>query len=86
MSTLENLVRQANRIGAFFEALPDREQALEDIAQHIARFWAPSLRRDILNFLEQHPDGRNGNLALSAISLQALQAHQEKIRPHTARP
>ena len=82
MSNLEHLVRQANRIGAFFEALPDRNEALEGIATHIVKFWAPSLRATLLEFLEHHPDGNNGELALSPISLAALQQHREKIWPH----
>lgn len=83
MSKLEHLIKQANQIGAFFDALPDRAEALESIANHVVKFWAPSLRHTMLEFLEQHPDGKAENAALSAISLQALTIYREKIRPHS---
>jgi formate dehydrogenase subunit delta len=83
MSNLEHLVRQANRIGLFFEAMPNRDDALEGIATHILKFWAPSLRSTLLSFLEQHPNGSNGTISLSPLSLEALVQYQEKIRPHT---
>ncbi len=33
----DSLVRMANQIGTFFEAMPDRTEALEGIAQHCWR-------------------------------------------------
>ena len=44
---IDNLIRMANRIGAFFDAMPDRPQAEADIAQHIERFWAPRMRQQL---------------------------------------
>ena len=41
----DTLIQMANQIGAFFEAMPDREEALEGIAMHIKRFWEPRMRR-----------------------------------------
>ena len=38
-----NLVRMANRIGEFFEAMPERDEALQGIAEHIRKFWELSL-------------------------------------------
>ena len=50
---VNNLIRMANQIGEFFESMPDRTQALEDIASHIKRFWEPRMRRAILDSLDQ---------------------------------
>lgn len=36
-----NLIKMANQIGAFFEAMPDRQQAVRDVASHITRSWEP---------------------------------------------
>jgi formate dehydrogenase subunit delta len=47
----EHLIRMANQIGAFFEAMPDREQAVADIATHLKRTWEPRMRREILRSL-----------------------------------
>lgn len=52
---IDNLVRMANGIGAFFETMPDQEQALADIASHLQRFWEPRMRLQILAYAEQ-PD------------------------------
>ncbi|WP_326538892.1 formate dehydrogenase subunit delta [Pseudorhodoferax sp.] len=48
----DNLVRMANRIGDFFDAMPEREEALEGIAQHIRKFWEPRMRRQLLAAIE----------------------------------
>ena len=53
---IENLIRMANRIGDFFGAMPDADEALAGIATHIRRFWEPRMRRELLAHLEQHPD------------------------------
>jgi formate dehydrogenase subunit delta len=47
-----NLVRMANRIGDFFEAMPEREEAIEGIAQHIKKFWEPRMRGQLLAAME----------------------------------
>ncbi|EWM48099.1 NADH-dependent formate dehydrogenase delta subunit FdsD family protein [Bordetella holmesii 35009] len=52
-----NLIRMANRIGDFFEAYPDPDEALEGIANHIEKFWEPRMRWQLLDFLVAHPDG-----------------------------
>ncbi len=45
---LEKLIAMANQIGAFFEAMPDREQAVADVASHLRRTWEPRMREQIL--------------------------------------
>lgn len=74
MENTQNLVRMANRIGQFFEAMPDRQQALKDIASHIHRFWEPRMRRQIL----EHLDQKNGE-GLSDIVNAALACHRQLL-------
>ena len=45
---LEKLIAMANQIGSFFEAMPDREQAVADVASHLKRSWEPRMRTQIL--------------------------------------
>ena len=45
---LEKLITMANQIGAFFEAMPDRDQAVADVANHLRRSWEPRMREQIL--------------------------------------
>ena len=70
----DNLVIMANQIGSFFETMPDRKQALTDIAEHIKRFWEPRMRRSLL----QHADAPEGT-ELTGIVLEALQRHRASI-------
>jgi len=77
----ENLIKMVNRIGSFFEAQPDREESLAGIAAHIRNFWEPRMRRALLDFLAQHPDGASDAAALTPITLQAILRHQDQLRP-----
>lgn len=54
----ENLFKMANQIGAFFEAMPDREQAVADIAAHLRRTWEPRMREQILACLGTADEAR----------------------------
>jgi formate dehydrogenase subunit delta len=62
-----NLIKMANQIGAFFEAMPNREQAVKDIAAHIQKNWEPRMRSALL----QHV-GRSGDIELSPLVREAL--------------
>ena len=44
---IERLVTMANQIEAFFRAEPDRAVAIDGIATHIRRYWAPRMREAI---------------------------------------
>jgi len=61
------LIKMANQIGAFFDAMPNRGQAVKDVAAHIQRNWEPRMRAALL----QHV-GQNGDAELSAIVRDAL--------------
>jgi formate dehydrogenase subunit delta len=50
---LENLVHMANRIGEFFAAMPDRDEARDGIANHIKRYWEPRMRKVLVDHLEE---------------------------------
>ncbi len=63
----DHLIRMANQIGTFFEAMPDRAEALEGIAQHIRKFWDPRMRKALL----AQVDG-GGSATLSATVAEAI--------------
>lgn len=71
---VDSLVTMANQIGGFFETMPDRQQALIDIAAHLQRFWEPRMRRALLQYVDEH-----GATQLEDIVLQALQMHRGSI-------
>jgi formate dehydrogenase subunit delta len=59
------LVNMANDIAAFFASEPDREVAIDAIATHLRRYWAPRMRAQ----LRAHADGGGeglGELARAA--------------------
>ena len=70
------LVHMANAIGEFFEADPDRLAALEGIAGHLKRFWDPRMRREILQWVEEHQGE-----GLKPIVLDALRSHRHSLAP-----
>lgn len=71
---VEQLIRMANQIGAFFESMPDRQQATADIAGHLKKFWDPRMRRALLQYVDQQGDAQ-----LSAIVQQAVRMHRNAI-------
>ena len=73
----DNLVRMANRIGEFFEAMPDRADALEGIANHLRKFWDPRMRREFLGLC----DSADSSAPISRIVRDAVQAHRTLIEP-----
>jgi formate dehydrogenase subunit delta len=70
----EILVKMANQIGDFFEAMPDRPEALEGIAQHIRKFWEPRMRREFLAHLDTA-----GDASLKPLVAQAVAEHRSLI-------
>lgn len=67
---IDHLVTMANQIGDFFKFFPDQEQAKRDIAQHLSRFWAKSMRQQIL----AHVHAKSGD-GLEPIVSEAIKQH-----------
>jgi len=72
----ENLVKMANQIGLFFESQyrSDPVDAARAVAAHLKLFWAPPMRRSLL---EQR--GAPAGEALLPIVRQALIAHGHEL-------
>ena len=71
---IENLVKMANQIGGFFEAMPDRDEAMADIASHIKKFWEPRMKRAFLAHIEAGGEG------VAPIVLEAVARHPEMLQ------
>lgn len=69
----DNLIRMANQIGAFFEAMPDRPEALENAALHIHNFWEPRMRRALLAHVDAPQEGEG---ELSGFVAEAVKVHR----------
>jgi formate dehydrogenase subunit delta len=70
----KTLVHMANRIGEFFQAMPDRNEASQGVATHIRKFWDPRMRRELLAYLDQQ-----GGKGLSEIVLSSLREHRSTL-------
>jgi formate dehydrogenase subunit delta len=72
---IENLVQMANRIGEFFQSMPDRTEATDGIAQHLRRFWEPRMRRELLAHLDMGGEG------MLPIVKDAVLRHRDALTP-----
>lgn len=85
---IDTLIHMANRIGSFFEALPDREEGLDGVAEHLRRYWEPRMRRQLLEWLdgddaEATAEGHGGE-KLSPFVREAIQRHRADLNPPLA--
>jgi formate dehydrogenase subunit delta len=72
----DNLIRMANRIGDFFQAIPDREEAIAGIADHLRKFWEPRMRRQLYAAI----DGGHAT-ELHEIIREAVDRHRAALEP-----
>jgi formate dehydrogenase subunit delta len=78
----ESLVKMANQIGTFFEAMPDHAEAVDDIAQHLKKFWEPRMRKALLAHVDEHADSSDGDGdgdGLSDIVAEAVRTHRAAL-------
>jgi formate dehydrogenase subunit delta len=73
---VEHMVEMANQIGHFYEAYPNRAEAMASTAQHIRRFWDPRMRAEFLRHLDQ-----GAVEGLTPFVLEAVQAHRAELTP-----
>jgi formate dehydrogenase subunit delta len=74
------LVKMVNEITAFFESDPDRNAVLEGVAGHLKRFWDPRMRREIVQYVDEH-----GGEGLAPMALLAIHTHRDKLLPQERR-
>ena len=65
----DNLIKMANQIGAFFEAMPNREQAAKDVATHIHKNWDPRMRAALRQHMSDNSDAELSSIVREAMSL-----------------
>jgi formate dehydrogenase subunit delta len=78
----DHLIDMANQIGAFFASMPDRDEALAGIADHIRRFWEPRMRRTLLASLAD-PASETAKRA-APIVRDAIAAYRDTLTPADA--
>uniref|UniRef100_E1T6B7 Formate dehydrogenase delta subunit n=1 Tax=Burkholderia sp. (strain CCGE1003) TaxID=640512 RepID=E1T6B7_BURSG len=78
---IRNLIDMANRIGDFFASMPDHDEAVAGVADHIRRFWEPRMRRALIASLDAP---QTGGIEMSAIVREALVKNRERLMPAEA--
>ena len=77
----EKLIKMANQIGSFFAAMPDREQAVSDVAGHLRRTWEPRMRRALFAHIDQY-----GVKDLSDIVQEVVTTRRQELEPVSPTP
>ena len=72
----EHLVGMANQIARFYEAYPNRDEALSSTARHIRRSWDPRMRLALLSHLDA-----TGGEGLDPFTLEAVRANRADLMP-----
>jgi len=70
---VQNLIKMANQIGAFFESMPDKKEAQEGVANHIEKFWDPRMRKAFLGAIDSNQDHTLSSFVKDAIATHRLQ-------------
>ncbi|MDP3678639.1 MAG: formate dehydrogenase subunit delta [Methylotenera sp.] len=50
---IQRLISMANQIGDFYESYPDKSHAQKDIADHLNKFWALPMRKQIAQYVAE---------------------------------
>lgn len=68
-----SLIRMANDIAAFHQSLAD-DEAMQMVSEHINKFWAPSLRRQLFEVFQNDP-GLFDNLIAKSLRKVSCQTY-----------
>ncbi|WP_179402657.1 formate dehydrogenase subunit delta [Burkholderia guangdongensis] len=88
----EHLIGMANQIGAFFASMPDRDEAVAGVADHIRRFWEPRMRRTLLAAFDDPAGDAAGDTAgdtakrMDPIVREAIAAYRDTLTPAASTP
>jgi formate dehydrogenase subunit delta len=69
---IEPLIKMANEIASFFEGDPDKEQAKQNAANHMSRYWERRMRHEIVAHYHRGAGGL-GDIARGAVAILAQQ-------------
>jgi formate dehydrogenase subunit delta len=74
------LIEMVNQIAEFFDSMPDHEEAIDGVADHVRKFWAPRMRSALLDVLDE-PETI---AALEPFALEALRKHRAMLTPQAS--
>ena len=65
---LDHLIKMANQIGGFFQSMPDAEEGMAGVAQHLRNYWDPRMRRQLIAHCDATAGAGLGDLARAAVA------------------
>lgn len=69
------LVQKANQIADFFEAFPERGEAVEGVFTHLKKFWEPRMRRQLVTIFADQAE----QLAMRPLVRETLERHRGEL-------
>jgi len=51
---IQRLVQSVNDVAAFFQEEADQARAIRNIATHLQRFWEPSRRKQLMEYVQNN--------------------------------
>ena len=64
-------MRMANQIATFFDSMPERDEALLELATHLKKFWEPRMRHALLSQIDT-----GTAQTLHPLVLQSIERHR----------
>jgi formate dehydrogenase subunit delta len=61
------LIRMANQIGGFFQSMPNHDEALAGVVNHIRNTWEPRMRQNLREHIQTHGDSELSPLLKEAL-------------------
>ena len=70
----QHLIRMGNQIATFFDSMPERDEAMLDLASHLRKFWEPRMRKSLLSQFDA-----GDTASLHPLLTSTLQQHRAEI-------
>jgi formate dehydrogenase subunit delta len=83
---IDLLIKMTNEIGEFFAGAAEPQQAAQDVANHLRRFWEPRMRAQIISYYQQRQGAGLSDLAKNAVGLLAAAGPAGATQPPAAGP
>jgi len=78
---INHLVGMANRIGDFFQSMPNREEAKDGIALHISKFWEPRMREALIAQIDDVATQQLHDIVREAVKANLAMLATKKVTP-----
>jgi formate dehydrogenase subunit delta len=78
---IDLLIKMANEIGSFWEGEVGGDQAANDVATHLKRYWEPRMRAQMITYFEERQGAGLSDVAKAAVALLASQAKAAPAPP-----